>query len=298
MFIETSFGSKSYNISEDLEQRYGKKTALNILAKTGPKNLFLAATNESSLSLGHAASKKLVLKNKEITDKANYLFSVTESPELLFPGNASALVSLLNLDENISVFDINAGCTGFVDAIRLSVSLPEPSLIVCSETYSKHLKSFKRSVSSLFADAAAAVYFDPKDWELICSKGKTLKNSSEVISCKHNGEVNMTGNLVYDFLLSSVLPFLEEILTKQPDISRAYIHQGSSIVNETIKKKLAKYCKSIPQNLIEKGNTVSATLPILIKDDTLKNPIKSGESILLAGFGVGLSCSVCILRKL
>ena len=94
----------------------------------------------------------------------------------------------------------------------------------------------------------------------------------------------------YDAIVSNVL-------SQEDDVDRGYFHQGSLFVVETIKTKLGKYIKTIPTNIIERGNSVSATLPILINDDTNNNPIKSGEKILISGFGVGLALSTCILEK-
>jgi 3-oxoacyl-[acyl-carrier-protein] synthase-3 len=207
----------------------------------------------------------------------------------------------LNLSDDLSVFDINAGCTGFVDAIRLSAGMSNPSLIVCSETYSKHWKTFNRAVSSLFADAAASIYFDPNDWEMIHSSGKYKPNSSLVISSPigspEKGEVKMIGKEVASFVNSDVIPSVKEILEEHPFLNRGYFHQGSLFVVELIQSKLKGYFDFIPSNIIKRGNSVSATLPILIDDDMKNNPIKSGEKILIAGFGVGLSFSACILMK-
>ena len=47
-------------------------------------------------------------------------------------------------------------------------------------------------------------------------------------------------------------------------------------------------------NLNETGNTVSSSIPIILKEKL--NKIK-GDHILLCGFGVGLSWGACILKK-
>jgi 3-oxoacyl-[acyl-carrier-protein] synthase III len=305
MIISQVFGSHQYNISKILIEEYGDTIALNVLKKTGPKMLSIASDDESALTLGVAACKKLFEKvdinGIPFTPNVRNFFSVTESPSLLFPGNGFQIASDLKISQNLSIFDINAGCTGFVDAIRLSFGMSEPSLIVCSETYSKHWVNFNRAVSSLFADAAAATYFDPNQWDLIHSSGKYMPDTSLLISSPigspNSGEVRMVGKEVANFVSSLVIPSLKEILKDQPIINRGYFHQGSLYVVEALQSKLKEHFISIPSNIITRGNSVSATLPILINDDTQENPIESGEKILIAGFGVGLSFSVCILQK-
>jgi 3-oxoacyl-[acyl-carrier-protein] synthase-3 len=302
MLIDQVFGSKEYDISNVLIQEYGESVASNVLKKTGPRALSIAADDESSLTLAIEACKKLFsnIDNRHLIPFKN-LLSVTESPNLLFPGNGTQIASELNFSEDISVFDINAGCTGFVDSIRLCFGMFGPSLIICSETYSKHWSKFNRAVSSLFSDAAAATYFDSDEWDLLHSSGKYKKDTSMAISSPIGspklGEVQMNGKDVANFVSSSVIPSLKDILRAHPSIDRGYFHQGSLFVVELIKSKLGNFFNSIPSNIIERGNSVSATLPILINDDIKSHPINSGETILIAGFGVGLSFSVCILKK-
>lgn len=305
MIIDYVFGSTQYNISKILVDKYGDQIASNVLEKTGPKILSIASENENSLTLGVDACNKLFdniddRKNKLLSSLGS-LFSVTESPSLLFPGNGTKIASDLKLSENTSIFDINAGCTGFVDVIRLAYGLSSPSLIVCSETYSKHWKKFNRAVSSLFSDAAAATYFNPNDWNLLYSSGKYQKDTSLMISSPigspDTGEVQMNGKDVASFVGSVVVPSLKNILKEFPKIDRGYFHQGSLFVVNLLQSKLHNHFNSIPTNIVNRGNSVSATLPILIYDDIKNNPIMSGEKILISGFGVGLSFSVCIIEK-
>lgn len=305
MIIDQVFGSKKYNISKILQKEYGDMISKKVLAKTGPKELLITSDYETALTLGINACKKLFKKldaeGIDFKNNIHNIFSVTESPDMLFPGNGTQIASNLKLSEDISVFDINAGCTGFVDAVRLCFGMSKPALIVCSETYSKHWKKFNRAVSALFADAASAIYFDPNDWELLYSSGKYQSDTSKLISSPHGapetGEVVMAGKDVASFVNSIVIPSIKNILSQDFEIDRGYFHQGSLFVVETIQSKLGKYIKSIPCNIVERGNSVSATLPILIQDDIKNNPLKSGEVILIAGFGVGLALSVCILQK-
>ena len=44
------------------------------------------------------------------------------------------------------------------------------------------------------------------------------------------------------------------------------------------------------------GNTVSATIPIALKEAIIERVINEGSSVLLAGFGVGYSWGGCVLQ--
>ena len=45
-----------------------------------------------------------------------------------------------------------------------------------------------------------------------------------------------------------------------------------------------------------KGNTVSSTIPILLKDTNNEKMLIDNDLLLLSGFGVGLSWGSCLLR--
>jgi 3-oxoacyl-[acyl-carrier-protein] synthase-3 len=47
--------------------------------------------------------------------------------------------------------------------------------------------------------------------------------------------------------------------------------------------------------MLETGNTVSATIPIALKDCLDKGLVSSGNKVLLVGFGVGYSWGATII---
>ena len=91
-------------------------------------------------------------------NQINNLIFVTETNNYCFPGNSFLLASKLDLRSKIRLYDLNLGCTGFVEALDLANKLNGNSLIVCAETYSKHIKKFNRSTSSLFSDGGSGVF--------------------------------------------------------------------------------------------------------------------------------------------
>jgi 3-oxoacyl-[acyl-carrier-protein] synthase III len=70
---------------------------------------------------------------------------------------------MINLSDEVNIYDLNSGCTGFVDAIKIANKLYGNTLIVCSETYSKNIPYFQRSISTLFSDGASIFLFDKKN---------------------------------------------------------------------------------------------------------------------------------------
>ena len=65
---------------------------------------------------------------------------------------------------------------------------------------------------------------------------------------------------------------------------------------ENIKRKLKISDEKFPTNYQKYGNTVSATIPILMAQEAKNGNLKRGMTILLFGFGVGYSYGGCIVK--
>ena len=71
------------------------------------------------------------------------------------------------------------------------------------------------------------------------------------------------------------------------------LHQASKLVVDSLKSVLPKDI-SIPTNFETVGNTVSSSIPILLAANL--DVLNRSGSLLLAGFGVGLSSSVVAIE--
>lgn len=294
--IGIAFGSKVFNVKKICEKKFGKKKTLEIIKKTGPIKTFQCAEKEDTLSLSLKAWKDFKKKNKiSIISKIKNLIYVTETNRFAFPGNGYLFSSIVNLKEKTNIYDINSGCTGFVDALKVANKLNGNTLIVCSEAYSKNIKNFDRSISTLFSDGASVFFFEKEKFLVLKEISIFKKNSFLDLSCLKNN-IKMEGKKVYDFVISHALPEIENFLKENKLVKKIFFHQASQIVCNYIKNKFENNTIKIPNNILNRGNTVSATIPILIHDYTKKQILKVNETIMLVGFGVGLSMSAIILK--
>ena len=65
---------------------------------------------------------------------------------------------------------------------------------------------------------------------------------------------------------------------------------------DSIIKVLAIDKNKVFTNLTNKGNTVSASIPIAIKDALQAGILKRGDLLLLSGFGVGMSYATMLIK--
>jgi 3-oxoacyl-[acyl-carrier-protein] synthase-3 len=80
------------------------------------------------------------------------------------------------------------------------------------------------------------------------------------------------------------------------DIDLFVFHQASKMLLDHLRRKLRipeeRFCMAME----DCGNTVSSTIPIALKRASETGALKPGDSVLLAGFGVGYSWAGTIIR--
>ena len=122
------------------------------------------------------------------------------------------------------------------------------------------------------------------------------KNYEAIIKKNNYGKLKMQTNLLLSFALNNVPLFLKNFMKKNKinykHIDKFIFHQGSKYLLNQLVQKCDFPKNKVPTNLLNLGNTVSSSIPILLK----KN-LNKGSNFILCGFGVGLSYSACYLIK-
>ena len=296
MFVKFKLGRRQIGIADYLRS-IGEEDPNRTIEKTGPTKVWHLDTKETTLSLAIDTARDLLAQNPELQGKIKNLYCVTETPNKQFPGNSFDIASALELTTSTRLIDLNSGCTGFVDALSLAAQSGSPALIVCSEAYSINSDASQKSIRCLFSDAAAAVYFDPKEYEVLVDESIFVPNTSNVISKEVSGKMNMTGPAVFTFGLSDVTSLFQSVFQKCPDINLCFMHQGSKLMVDELTKVFAETTVIVPTNIRERGNTVSATLPILYADHCENLGSLSEQKMLFVGFGVGLYAHAMVMKR-
>ena len=107
----------------------------------------------------------------------------------------------------------------------------------------------------------------------------------------------MNGSNVFNFTLKSVPSLVKSVLSKdsltKEEVDYFVFHQANSFMLDTMRRVCKIEKDKFHNDMKETGNTVSSTIPIVLKNIDLNKYNK----ILLAGFGVGYSWAGCILEK-
>jgi len=283
----------------DLANNANLKNYEELFKKTGIKYIYRSTENETSLTLGESAAKKLLAN---INEKVESLIFVTQSPVSTIPSSGCLLHKKLNLQNDCFVLDVIQGCSGFPYALSVAVNLLKNKqfkncLIVTSETYTKYIDEKDKVSMPLFSDAASAIFINQNSLpKMHSSYFLTDGNGADnlcIIKDKNEKKLFMHGAKVFTFTAEKVPEathiLLEKAKLKIQDIKLFIFHQASSVVLSTIKDRLKIPNEKFYTNLENIGNTVSSTIPIALIMANKEKKILSNEPILIMGFGVGYS---------
>lgn len=295
---ETSLGSNKISVLDLFDNQ-------DLIEKTGIKYVYQA--NETTVSLALSSCKKI----EKYLDKKliNLCILVTQTPDDYLPANSITLSNKFELSPKCLALDINQGCSGFVQALCIVEKLTAfytNILLVTSDRYRSKLNITDRSTNAVFSDGSSATICQyDSDFGIIYedhyTDGSKRNLLFQSVSRENNGGfLHMSGAEVWMFTRIKVVPQIIKAINfcneNNLEIEGVYLHQASRVVVNGIKTLLPIAPEKIYENYSDYGNTVSSSIPFLLKDFPLKMEKKNSVNIF-AGFGVGLTSTVIIYGR-
>ena len=75
-------------------------------------------------------------------------------------------------------------------------------------------------------------------------------------------------------------------------------HQANFRIIDAAARRIGLPLERVAINIDQYGNTSSASIPLALEEAIRAGRVKSGDNVLLAGFGSGLTWGACLLRWL
>jgi len=313
--------------NNELEKEFPEWDAEKIEKKTGIRERHVVKENETALDLAYKASERALIDYDK--DKIDFLMLCTQSPDYYLPTSACILQNKLGLRTDVGAIDYNLGCSGFIYGLALAKSLiianiASNVLLITSETYTKHIHPKDKSNRTIFGDGAAATIIEKSREEgifkfslgtdgsgfqnLIIPNGG-LRNRYDINareiddgsgSIRTDNNLYMSGPEIFNFTIDAVPKVVSQVLEKNKtsldELNYVIFHQANKYMIEYLRKKIKIPEEKFYINLLHTGNTVSATIPIAIKDCLDDGIINKGYKVLIIGFGVGYSWGGTIIK--
>lgn len=262
---------------------------------------------ESTTQLGLDASQKaLAMAGLDPAELDLVLFATTTADNL-FPISACQVQDALGADR-AGALDLNAACSGFVYALVAGYGYVgrgiEKVLVIGAETLSRIVDWNDRSTAILFGDGAGAVVLEATDdandsllsWH-VGSKG----SAGNILRCDDmRSTIEMEGKEVFRQAVLAVEETATLSLSRAgltiDDIDAVVLHQANVRIIDAACKRIGYHPDDAIKVIHYTGNTSSASIPLALDDGLRNGRINDGDTVLLAGFGAGMTYASAIIR--
>ena len=251
--------------------------------------------------------------------EVDLLIVATTSGDNICPSTAAYVQRRMGAT-NAAVFDLNAGCSGFVYGLQVATAMIRAAdykkiVVVGSERLTWLLNFSLRDTAVLFGDGAGAVVVEPSEQEcglLACHLGceGDALSALEVPNSGTSGnrfidnygvfDVNFDGREIFRRAVKGMAREIRKVLgdleLRNEDISLIIPHQANQRIIESLAHHLSVPMSQVALNIQNYGNTSAATIPVALVEALDEGRIQPGDRVLLAAFGAGLTRGAAMIR--
>jgi 3-oxoacyl-[acyl-carrier-protein] synthase-3 len=206
-----------------------------------------------------------------------------------------------------AAFDVNAACAGFCYGLATAADLvragsTRTALVIGAERLSEWMDWDDRSTCIIFADGAGAAVVAPAaDAETVGVGPVAWGSAGDMHQTIHiNPETRgifQEGQAVFRWATTKIAPValraIELAGLTPADIDVFVPHQANLRIIEAVAKRLrakgARDDMRVADDIVYSGNTSSASIPMALDHMRADGRVRSGDIVLLVGFGAGLS---------
>ncbi|MBQ3574259.1 MAG: beta-ketoacyl-ACP synthase 3, partial [Clostridia bacterium] len=217
---------------------------------------------------------------------------------------------------NCAAVDMNGACAGFIYALDFADSMLKAGkakrvLVISAEGMSRLCDWTDRSTCVLFGDGAGAVVVDAED-NLFCARLTSDGNAVPLNILPDTGNspflkehhplrrLYMDGQEIYKFAVSHSTADLQAVIASagisQDEVNHYLLHQANKRIVDAVRARLKQPAEKFPVNVNIRGNTSSASIPILLDEENRSGRFKNGDLLVMSAFGAGLTTGACIIR--
>jgi len=283
-----------------------------IVRRTGIRERRIASEHEFTSDLCVSAAQNLTERYQAELSDVDLIIVATITPDYSFPSTAAQLQHRLRIQETAAAFDLNAACAGFTYGISLAGRMIETgahrkALVIGADTMSKCVDYTDRSTCVLFGDGAGAVLIEAREAELpfirACqyitdgSGGQHvyrtgLSRQMNGAPLQGNGYTVQNGREVYRWAVTSVSSGIRNLLQEagmEPEEIDWFVpHSANMRMIEAICERSGLPLERTLTSMEWYGNTSAASIPLALAPAITSDQVRTGDRVLMFGFGAGL----------
>lgn len=284
----------------DLTREWGVETDDQwIQDRVGIRARRFAAPEETTLDMSVAAAGKALANAGINATDIDLIVVATLTPPSPLPNVASQVAARLGI-ATPAAFDLNTACSGFSYALAtaqhaISAGSARTALVIGAEKLTDVIDFTDRTTCILFADGAGAAVVSaseqngigPVVWGSDGARGDVLTIEGRF------GTIQQEGQAVFRWATTKIAPIAHQACERAgvdpADLVAFVPHQANVRIIDHIARKLGATNAVIARDIVESGNTSSASIPLALSKLAERGELPSGGPALLFGFGGGLT---------
>ena len=279
-----------------------------------------AAPGTATTDMACEAARRAIANAGISPDQIDLLVVGTFTPDYLCPSTACLVQDRLKLD--CPAFDLAAACSGFMYSMvtaaqYVATGNSKMALVIGADTNSRIVNPKDYRSYPLFGDGAGAVLLTKGEPHqgLICyqmgadGSGAALLDrpmGGSMTPLSHFGidqgdqYLRMDGRSVFKWAVRMLTDSIELVLDQSGmsvhDIELYLLHQANIRIIDSARQQMGIPAEKFFNNLAKYGNTSAGSIPLVLDEAVQNGRIKRGDSLLMCGFGAGLSWGTGVFR--
>ncbi|MEV8044650.1 beta-ketoacyl-ACP synthase III [Streptomyces griseoluteus] len=280
-----------------------------ITSRVGIRTRHIAGPDEPVDELAaHAAAKALATAGLAPRD-IDLVLVATSTAIDRSPNTAARVAARLGIPEPAAM-DVNVVCAGFTHALATAdhtvrAGAATRALVIGADKMSEVTDWTDRSTCVLVGDGAGAAVVEacapgeqagigPVLWGSVPEMGNAVRIEGTPPRFAQEGQS------VYRWATTQLPPIARRACEKagvEPaDLAAVVLHQANLRIIEPLAQKIGAVNAVVARDVTESGNTSAASIPLALSKLIEQGSVRSGDPVLLFGFGGNLSYAGQVIR--
>ena len=292
-----------------------------ITTRTGIKQRRKAKPGEYTSMFAVRAARQAIERAGLQPADIDLILCATVTPDQILPSTGCIIQAELGANK-AAAMDIVAACSGFLYGLTMADTMirtgqSKYALVIGAEILTQYVDYTDRQTCVLFGDGAGAAVLGTVDGErgilaarirsdgryeeqLYSPGGGTRKPPSTETLAAGDHFFKMKGNELFKVAVRSMADVSREVLEEAgltaEDVSIFIPHQANQRITDAVANKLNVESERVYSNIAMHGNTSSASIPIGLDECVEAGKINTGDLVLLASFGGGVTWGGVLMR--
>jgi 3-oxoacyl-[acyl-carrier-protein] synthase-3 len=280
-----------------------------IRSRVGIRTRHVAGPDEPVDELAaHAAAKALAAAGLTPAD-IDLVLVATSTAVDRSPNTAARVAARLGMGSP-AVMDLNVVCAGFTHALAtadhtLRAGAATRALVIGADKMADIVDWTDRSTCVLVGDGAGAAVVEtvpdgqepgigPVLWGSVPEMGHAVRIEGTPPRFAQEGQA------VYRWATTQLPPIARKVCERAgltpEDLAAVVLHQANLRIIEPLAQKIGAVNAVIARDVVESGNTSAGSIPMALSKLVERGDVRSGDPVLLFGFGGNLSYAGQVVR--